>query len=356
MAKEYYELLGVSEDASQEEIKKSYRKKAKKYHPDSGKDTANEEKFKKINKAYDVLSDEEKRKKYDRFGKDGVKGRAQRGQRRAASSFQDLFEQIFGGGRGRRRKRGQDARMQVDISLEEAYSGVEKTYRVERRKQCDACEGSGAENGNTETCTECGGDGRVTEVQRTPFGRSRSVKECSNCNGRGTVPEEDCNFCEGEGLVEEEETVEVEIPAGVKTEQKLRVAGKGHEDREGNSGDLFIIINVEEHESLERKGNDLYTTLRIGIGDAVLGTTAEIYSPDGTLEVDIPEGTQPGQVLRLRGKGMPDRRRMQGDLLVKIDVEIPEAVAEEQREVLEELRIEEEEERSFFETVKDLIN
>lgn len=355
VAKEYYELLDVSEDASQEEIKKAYRKKAKKYHPDSGGDEADEEKFKKINKAYDVLSDEDKRKKYDRFGKEGVEGHAQRGQRRAASSFQDLFEQIFGGGRGRRRRKGQDARMQVDITLEEAYSGVKKTYKVERRKKCGECTGTGAENGNTETCPECGGDGRVTEIQRTPFGQSRSVKECGNCNGRGKVPEENCGNCGGEGLVEEEETVEVDIPDGVKTEQKLRVAGKGHEDRDGNPGDLYIIVNVEEHDSLERKGNDLYTTLRIGIGDAVLGTTAEIYAPDGTLEVDIPEGTQPGQVLRLRGKGMPDRRRMQGDLLVKIDVEIPEEATEEQKEVLEEMRMKEEE-RSFFETVKDLIN
>ncbi|MFB6144246.1 MAG: molecular chaperone DnaJ [Candidatus Nanohaloarchaea archaeon] len=355
IAREYYELLGVSEDASQEEIKKAYREKAKKYHPDSGGEEADEEKFKKINKAYDVLSDEEKRKKYDRFGKEGVEGHAQRGQRRAASSFQDLFEQIFGGGRSRRR-RGKDARMQADITLEEAYSGVEKTYRVERRKQCEECDGSGAENGNTETCPECGGDGRVTQVQRTPFGRSRSVKECGSCSGRGEVPEEECSSCSGEGLVEEEETVEVEIPAGVKTEQKLRIAGMGHEDRDGNPGDLYVIVNVEEHDTLERKGNDLYTTLKIGVGDAVLGTTAEVYSPSGTLEVEIPEGTQPGQVLRLRGKGMPDRRRMQGDLLVKIDVEIPEDVTEEQREALEELRVEEEEERSFFETVKDLIN
>ena len=246
--------------------------------------------------------------------------------------------------------------MQADISLEEAYAGIEKKYRIERRKKCSDCNGTGAENSNTDTCSECGGDGRVTEVQRTPFGRSRSVTECDNCSGRGEVPEEDCSTCEGEGLIEEEDTVEVDIPSGVKTDQKMRVAGMGHEDRNGNPGDLYIIVNVEEHDSLERKGNDLYTTLRIGVGDAVLGTTAEVYSPDGILEVDIPEGTQPGQVLRLRGKGMPDRRRMQGDLMVKIDVEIPEGVTEEQREVLEELRIEEEEERSFFETVKDLIN
>lgn len=355
MAKEYYELLGVSEDASQEEIKKAYRKKAKKYHPDSNKDTADEEKFKKINKAYDVLSDEDKRKKYDRFGKQGVEGNARSGQRRAASSFQDLFEQMFGGGgRRQRRSRGQDMKINATITLEDAYHGVEKTYNVSRKKVCEECGGSGAEDGSTSRCAECNGQGQVRKQQRTPFGISQTVAECPKCSGRGKIPETKCSNCQGEGVVEEEETITFDIPEGVSSGQRLRLRGKGHEDRNGNSGDLYVLVQVEEHDSLERRNSDLFTVLKIGVGDAALGAEAEVPHPDGNLKVEIPEGTQPGEVLRLRGKGMPGRRGA-GDFYVKVDVKIPENLEEGQIEVMEDLRLEEESEKSFFEKVKDFV-
>lgn len=355
MTKEYYELLGVSEDASQEEIKKAYRKKAKKYHPDSNKDTADEEKFKKINKAYDVLSDEEKRKKYDRFGKQGVEGNARSGQRRAASSFQDLFEQMFGGGgRRQKRSRGQDMKINATISLEDAYHGVEKTYSISRKKQCEECNGSGAENGDTSTCTECNGQGQVRKQQRTPFGISQTVAECPRCDGNGEIPETKCNECKGKGVAEEEEKITFDIPEGVSSGQRLRLRGKGHEDRKGNSGDLYVIVQVTEHDKIERRNSDLFTVMTIGVGDAALGSKAKVPHPDGDLKVDIPEGTQPGEVLRLRGKGMPGRRR-KGDFYVKIDVEVPEELSEEQREVMDDLRQEEESEKSFFEKVKDFV-
>ena len=354
MAKEYYEILGVSEDASQDEIKKAYRKKAKKYHPDSNSDDANEEKFKEINKAYDVLSDEEKRKKYDRFGEQGVEGHAQRGQRRAASNFQDIFEQIFGGGGGRRRqRRGQDLKIHTTITLEEAYSGVEKTFEVKRRKKCSRCKGTGAENGNTKTCSECDGTGKVRTVERSIFGRQEVMKECTRCSGTGEIPGENCSECGGEGFVEQEEKITVDIPAGIRDGQRVRVSGKGNESR-GRTGDLYIIVNVEEHESLERRGKDLYTTVKIGVGDAALGTAVEVPGPEKPVKVDIPAGTQPGQVLRASGKGMPGRRG-QGDLYIKVDIEIPSDLTEEQEEVMEELREKEKEEKSFFETVKDFI-
>ncbi len=358
MAKEYYELLGVSEDASQDEIKKAYRKKAKKYHPDSNKDTADEEKFKKINKAYDVLSDEDKRKKYDRFGKQGVEGHAQRGQRRAASNFQDIFEEIFGGGgrrRGRRQRRGENLRIQTNITLEEAYEGVEKSFETSRKTKCGSCNGSGAENGNTTTCSECGGQGKVRKVQRTPLGRAQTVTECPECNGRGKIPEEECSECSGEGLVEEEEQISVEIPAGVKDGQKVRVEGKGNASRDGRPGDLDIVVHVEADKEFERRDSNLFTTLTLGIGDAVLGAEVEIDAPSGTYQVTVPEGAQPGQVLRLSGKGMPGRRGY-GDLHVKLDVEIPEEVPEEDEEVFERYKKEKKIEKSFFETVKDFIS
>jgi molecular chaperone DnaJ len=358
MAKEYYEVLEVSEDASQEEIKKAYRKKAKKYHPDSNSDEADEEKFKKINKAYDVLSDEEKRKKYDRFGKQGVEGSSSRGQRRAASSFQDIFEQIFGGGGfgGRsREEQGADLKVQTTITLEEAYHGAEKTFKVQRKSECPECNGSGAENGNTETCNNCSGRGKVEEVRRTPLGRARQVVECPECEGTGDIPETPCSECNGSGITEKEEEITVDIPKGVKDGQRLRVKGKGHTARNGNSGDLYVYVTVEPHESLERRDSDLYTTVKIGVGDAALGTRIKVPHPDGEISVDVPEGTQPGQVMRVEGKGMPSGWGS-GDLYVKIDVDIPEDLTEEQRKVMEELRETESNEKNFFESVKDFIS
>ena len=354
MAKEYYDLLGVSENASQDEIKKAYRKKAKKYHPDSNSDTADEGKFKKINKAYDVLSDEDKRKQYDRFGKQGVEGNARAGQQRAASHFQDIFENLFGGGfgGGRREKSGQDARIQTRISFKEAYNGVEKTYDVERTAQCSECNGTGAENGKSHECGNCNGQGQVRQQRRTPFGISQTIAECSECNGTGQIPEEKCKKCNGDGTVRKDEQLSFDIPAGVENGQRLRLRGKGHEDRNGNAGDLYVFVEVKPHDKLERKRNDLFTTLRISVADASLGTKANVPLPDGEVEVEIPAGTNPGRVLRLRGKGMSSQRGGTGDLYVKIDVEIPEAKPDGR---IEDLKAEPQVEKSFFETVKDTI-
>ncbi|PSH00419.1 MAG: molecular chaperone DnaJ [Nanohaloarchaea archaeon SW_7_46_7] len=361
MTKEYYRILGVNEDASQEEIKKAYRKKAKKYHPDSNSDTADEEKFKKINKAYDVLSDEDKRKKYDQFGKQGVEGHAGRGKRRAASNFQDIFEQIFGGGGmggGRRRKRrqqkGEDLKIQTRITLEEAYKGVEKTFEVSRKHECKACNGTGAENGDTTTCSNFGGEGRVQKIERTPLGRAQTVQECQECNGTGEIPDEKCTECSAEGLIEKEEQITVDIPKGVRDGQKVRIEGKGNASRNGRSGHLYIYVTVEASEEFERRDSDLFTTLDLGLGDAVLGAEAEIDAPSGTYSVTVPEGAQPGQVLRLSGKGMPGRRGY-GDLFVKLDVEIPSNVEEEDEEVFKKYKKEKKTDKSFFETVKDFI-
>jgi molecular chaperone DnaJ len=357
MTKEYYEILGVSEDASQDKIKQAYRKKAKKYHPDANSEHADEEKFKEINKAYEVLSDPEKREKYDQFGKAGVEGEA-RGEA-GFGGFADLFKDLFGGfGGGRsRNKQGKHLKIPITVSLEDAYDGIEKTFDVERRQQCSMCTGSGAKNGETATCSKCHGRGRVQQVQRTPFGRARTLSECDHCNGRGEVPQTPCPDCEGDGVVLESDTVSIDIPAGVQTGQRLRIRGKGHETRDGRAGDLYAFIDVAEHAELERRDDDLFTTVRVGVGDAVLGGSVEIETPDTTISVDIPAGTQPGQVLRVEGKGMPKQGRgdRYGDLYVEVDVQIPEDVREEQRAVFEELKETPEKEKRFFETVKDII-
>lgn len=359
MPKEYYDILGVSEDASQKEIKKAYREKAKKYHPDSGSEHADEEKFKKINKAYDVLSDEEKRKKYDRFGEAGVNAQAGGGAQ-GFGSFQDLFEHLFGGGMGggRGRERGQHMKIPVEVTLEEAYQGVEKTFKVDRQKQCEDCGGSGGEGGDTTTCSNCDGQGRVEAVQRTPFGRARTVKECDRCNGRGQIPETACSTCNGDGVQEVEETLSIDIPAGAETGERLRIRGKGHETRNGDAGNLYVFVDVDDHPDLERRDNDLFTTVRIGVGDAALGGTVEVPTADSSVQVSVPAGTQPGQVLRVEGKGMPTGStfgRSYGDLYVKVDVHIPSDLTEEQKDVFEGLKEQAENEKSFFETVKDIV-
>lgn len=357
MPKEYYNVLGVSENASQDEIKKAYRKKAKKYHPDSNSDQADPEKFKKINKAYQVLSDEEKRKKYDMFGKQGVDVSSGRGGQ-GFSDFEDLFNTFFGGGgrRRRRRRRGQNLKIEVSITLKEAFQGVEKTFEINRNKSCQECDGTGAKKGNTKTCGECNGRGRKEQVRRTVFGTQRTVAECGKCNGSGKVPEKKCKACNGKGVVNRSEKISFKIPRGVMSGQRLRLKGKGHEVKDGKPGDLYVFVKVEDHEELQRKKDNLFTTVKLGIGDAVLGAEVEVPTPDSTAKVTIPKGTQPGQVLRLKGKGMPDQRTgSRGDLFVKVDIDIPSDVGED-KEVFENYRRKPEKSKTFFETVKDLVS
>ncbi|MCJ7428856.1 MAG: J domain-containing protein [Candidatus Nanohaloarchaeota archaeon QJJ-5] len=352
MAKEYYDLLGVDQNASQDEIKKAYRKKAKKYHPDSNSDQADEEKFKKINKAYDVLSDEEKRKKYDQFGKAAVDGSAETGA--GFQNLQDLFETLLGGGGGRgRSQQTADIKETITITLEDAYHGTETTITVKRQAACEQCDGTGAENGNTTTCQQCNGQGRVKAVRRTPFGRSRVVEQCDQCHGRGTQPETACSACSGTGTTQTQETITVDVPAGVEHRQRLRIKNKGNRLPNGETGDLYLFVGIKGDEQFERRNNDLFTTLEIGLGDAVLGAEKTIDVFGKTLSVSIPEGIQPGDVLRLKGEGMPGRRH-DGDIYLKIDIDIPEDLDEQTKELFEQFRTEPTTENSFFDSVKDL--
>ncbi|OKY78635.1 MAG: DnaJ type Zn finger domain [Candidatus Methanohalarchaeum thermophilum] len=367
MAEDYYEILGVDRNASQEEIKKAYRKKAKKYHPDSNSDEADEEKFKEINEAYKVLSDEEKRKKYDQFGKAGVDDSYKRRARSDFSDFEDIFSSFFGdifnqGRTGRRRERGQDLRAKIDITLKEAYEGGEKSIELERYTRCSQCDGTGAEDqSSVKKCTKCNGKGKVQQVKRGAFGQQVVITECDMCGGTGEEIGEKCSNCSGEGRVKKTEKIKFEIPAGVKNGQKVRVQGKGHAGKRGKKpGDLYVIVEIEEDDVFERRNENLFYNLKMSFPDAALGSKAEIPTMDGEVELDIPKGTQNGDIFRLQGKGMPKlRRRGYGDLYVKAVVETPENLNEEEKELLQKLREHEsqhkEPDKGFFETVKENI-
>ncbi len=350
---DYYETLGVSRDASGDEMKKAYRKQAVKYHPDKNPgDATAEAKFKEVSEAYDVLKDEDKRAAYDRYGHDafqqGGMGRAGGG----GGGFHDpfdmfreafsggggggIFEEFFGGGGGRSggAQRGSDLRYDLEITLEEAAEGTEKEIRYKRAVSCSACSGSGAEPGSGKTtCQTCGGAGQVSSNRG--FISFRQV--CPNCSGSGQQIDKPCSDCRGEGRVIDSSQVKVRIPAGVHTGSKLRSAGKGEAGQSGGpSGDLYIVIHVKEHELFERQDDDLFCELPIKFTLAALGGAADVPTLFGKGNLKIPAGTQSGTTFRLRGQGMPRLRGGgQGDLLVRVHVEVPTKLNNEQKKLLE---------------------
>ena len=390
MSDDFYEILGVSRDASEDEIKQAYRKKASKYHPDVSDDPNAEEKFKKLQKAKEVLTDEEKRQAYDRLGHerfeqaekhggfDGDRGGAGGpfggGQGPFGGAGQDpfggaggggvgdIFEQIFGGGGGRGgrgRGRGADLRTSLEIDLEEAYTGVDKQVTVRRPENCDECGGDGHPPGSdSRTCPECNGQGQVRQVTQTPLGRMQQTQTCQRCSGDGRIYEETCDECGGEGQVTRTSTLTVEIPAGIEDGQTLRMENEGApgETRLRN-GDLLIEVSVADHLDFERDGDDLQFRKPISFPQATFGDTVEVPTLDGPVEMEIPAGTQSGETFRLENKGMPRLRgRGQGDLYVQVQVVTPESLNEEQREALEQFAEaggeEIEVEKGFFEKIK----
>lgn len=369
MPKEYYRILGVDEDATQREIKKAYRKKAKKYHPDSNSEEADEEKFKQVNEAYKVLSDEKQRKRYDRFGKEGVSQDYRRHARYDFSDFEDLFGSffgdLFGGGfQSQRSRTGQDLKAVLEIELEDAYSGIEKTLRIKRYAKCGDCDGTGASDGKLKTCSTCNGSGRQKQVRNTMLGQQVMVTECDTCEGTGKMPGDKCDTCNGSGRNHKTEKIKVNVPEGIKHGQRLKVDGKGHYGGRGTSaGDLYVYIKVKEHEFFERKDENLFYNLEIGVAQAVLGDTIEIPTIDGKVKLEIPSGTQSGDVFRAKGKGMPRQRSRfrttNGDLYIKTIVKVPEKLSERERELFEELRKIEgkksDVEKGFFEMLKNNI-
>jgi len=350
--RDYYEVLGVTKESSPDEIKKAYRKLAKIYHPDTTslpKEEA-EEKFKEASEAYEVLSDPEKKARYDQYGMAGMEGAFGQGGFDMNSDFShfgdlnDIFGDIFGfGGGSRRRQRstgpapGDDLRYDIEISLKEAFEGVSKQIKVPHTVECKSCNGTGGKGGNVKTCSQCGGQGRVRQVQRTIFGQGIVESECPKCNGQGTLYETMCPDCRGKGRSNKTATVDVKIPAGVDTGNRLRVPGAGDSGyRGGPAGDLYVYIRVKDDKEFVREREHLHVVAEISYSKLVLGGTVEVKNIEGkTIEITVPAGTQVGEVLRVPGQGMPTiNSGYRGNLYVTTGIKIPKKVTSEEKELL----------------------
>ncbi len=363
--RDYYEVLGLDRGASKEEIRRAYRRLAKKFHPDVSDSNDAEDRFKEINEAYAVLSDEERRATYDRYGHAGLKGQ------RIDIDFgiNDIFEQFFGFGMGGRRRtrqgprRGADLRYDVTIEFEEAVFGVEREIEFERLERCAACDGSGAEPGTSpRTCSQCDGTGEVRQVRQTFLGSMVNVSTCPTCRGRGEVIENPCRNCEGRGLERQRFEKVVPIPPGVDDGTQIRLSGEGEPGAHGGPhGDLYLIVHVRPHKYFRRRGDDIILDLGINVAQAALGTEVEVPTVDGEATLKIPPGIQSGKVLQLKSTGVPHLKRDgRGDQLVVITVQVPTSLSQEQRALFQELGETmgaevDLQERGFMDRVRDLL-
>ena len=387
MAKrDYYEVLGVPKNASADDIKKAYRKKAIEYHPDKNPgDKSAEDKFKEAAEAYEVLSDADKRARYDRYGHAGLDGMGGGG----ASSFEgmsmedilrrfgfgtdDIFSEFFGGGGGGgfrarqpRGERGSNLRIKVKLSLEEINTGINKKIKVRKQVACSTCGGSGARDRNAvETCTTCRGAGTINRVTQTPFGMMQTSATCPTCSGTGQMIKAACNVCKGDGRVFGEETIDVDIPAGVHDGIQLSMSGKGNAGAKGgHAGDLIISIEEAPHEEFTREGNNIMYELFVNIADAALGAQVDVPTLDGRARIKIPPGTQSGKIFRLREKGLPEvQSYRRGDQLIHVNVWTPKKMTDEEKRVLEKLRempnfqpTPGKEDKTFIDRVKDIFS
>ncbi len=382
--RDYYEVLEISKNATTEEIKKAYRQKALKYHPDKNPgDKEAEEKFKESAEAYEVLSNPEKKARYDRYGHSGLGngGGGYGGGFGGGMSMDDIFSQFgdifggafgggFGGGgfssgasRGRKVNKGSNLRIKVKLTLEEILKGVEKKIKVSKYVACKSCKGNGAKDGSAfRTCSTCNGSGRVTRVTNTFLGQMQTTSSCPSCGGEGQIITEKCNTCFGNGVVKDEEVISINIPAGVGEGMQMSMSGKGNAAaRGGVPGDLIVLIEEVKHEHLIRDGNNLLYDHYISFPDAALGTTIEVPTLEGKARIKIEPGTQSNKVLRLKGKGLPSVNAYgRGDLLVNINVWTPQHISKEEKQILEKLRNSEsfapkppKTDKSFFERMKD---
>ncbi|MDR1725525.1 MAG: molecular chaperone DnaJ [Bacteroidales bacterium] len=382
--RDYYEVLGVSKNATPDELKKAYRKLALKYHPDRNPgDKQAEEKFKEAAEAYEVLSNPDKKARYDQFGHSGVDGQGFSGG--ASMNMDDIFSMfgdIFGGhgggfsgfsgfgsrsrSGGRRVNKGSSLRIKLQLTLEEIEKGVEKKIKVNKFVRCSTCNGSGAKSGSQQiTCSQCGGSGVITQVQRTILGNMQTQSVCPSCGGEGKIIKEKCTTCHGDGIVKQEEVLTIKIPAGVADGMQLSFEGKGNAGaRNGINGDLLVYIEELPHEHFERDGNNLCLQAYITVPEAILGTSLEVPTLSGKVKFKVESGMTSGKVYRLKSKGLPDVNGYgRGDMLVRVDVWIPKNYSKEEKQILETLQKSENfkpkptgKDKSFFEKMKNMFS
>lgn len=352
--KDYYEVLGVNKAANENDLRKAYRNLAKTYHPDINKTPEAEEKFKEISEAYEVLSDSDKRSRYDQFGHAAFGGGQGgfggfEGGFGGFSDLGDIFDTFFGGGRSRGRRqqgpeRGSDLRMDIEVDFKDAIFGVEKEISIKHLENCEVCSGNGAEPGTKiSSCQTCGGAGQVQQTQKTLFGTFSSIAPCPKCGGVGKFPESPCKPCNGKGKVQKDKKLKIKIPAGVDSGARIRVPGEGDMgERGGGPGDLFVVLHVGDDKDrlFERRGNDVYTEVHLAYHQVALGDEVEVPTLDGVSTIDVPAGTPAGKVFTLRGKGVPvlgtDGRR-RGDLHVMVNIEVPKKLSNEEYKLIKDL-------------------
>lgn len=359
MKKDYYEVLGVSKTASQDEIKSAFRKLAKKYHPDVSKEPNAAEKFKEAQEAYAVLSDEQKRKQYDTYGHSAFENNGAGGYDFSGFDFSDIFSDLFGGsfggfsnfgfGRGNQSKRGSDTLMKINLTFEEAFTGCTKSIEINENNTCPDCKGVGGTG--EATCPDCHGRGEITQ---SVFGGAFVTKTtCSKCLGKGTIIKNKCSKCLGKGTITTKKTKEVRIPAGVDTGNRLKITGAGNPGTNGPSGDLYLEFNVKEHPLFKREDSDIYLVLPITITDAVLGSKVNVPTLSGNVLLTIPSGSKSGDKHRLKGKGMPEvRTGRKGDMYVILDISIPKKLSKEQKKLFESLSQTELDNSSEFDKIR----
>jgi len=346
MAKDYYKTLGVEKNASNEDIKKAFRKLAHKYHPD--KKEGDENKFKEVNEAYGILSDEKKRAEYDSYGQTFGAGNGnpygQGGFDFSQQGFQDfdlgdIFGDFFGGGGRRKQRRGHDISIDIELAFEEAVFGTERKILLTKTSVCEKCSGTGAEpKSKLKTCEKCNGKGQMREVKQTILGSFSTVRVCDTCHGKGQVPEVKCSTCSGLGTERRQVEIPVHIPAGINNGEMIRLSGKGEAISGGESGDLYIKIHVKTHSTFKKQGNNLIMDLGVKLTDALLGATYAVTTLNGDISVKIPAGVSHQEVLRVKGKGVPLDTSKRGDLLLTVKIELPKKLSRKAKKIIEDLK------------------
>ncbi len=354
MAKDYYEVLGLQKGASGDEVKKAFRKLASKYHPD--KKTGDEEKFKEISEAYAVLGDEKKKAEYDTYGHafQGAGGGGAQGgfggfnwqdfqQAAGGQGFEfdlgDIFGDMFGGGRTRQ-SRGRDISIDIELPFQDAIFGTSRKVLLTKNNTCSECKGSGGKVATEKvTCTTCNGNGKIREARQSIMGSFQTVRECTACRGTGSVPKERCGHCAGAGVRRSEQEIKIDVPAGIQNGEMIRLSGQGEAVSGGVPGDLYIKIHVKRHATITRDGTNLYTDLHVKLSDALLGNLYRVETLDGSVEIKIPESVKHGELLRIKGKGVPQGSiSNRGDFMVKIAIDMPQKLSRKARQLIEELR------------------